>query len=323
MKKRALITGLTGQDGSYLAELLLSKDYEVFGLARRVSTPNYVNIEKIIDKITIISGDMTDPISLMHAVKDSQPEEIYNLAAQSYVGASWRQPHLTTAVTGVGALNMIEATREYANKAKFYQASTSELFGNSNTNGTQNENTPFEPRSPYGFAKLYAFHAIKNYRESYNMFACNGILFNHESERRGMEFVTRKVTNGVAMIKHGLAKEIKLGNLDSKRDWGFAGDYVEAMWLMLQQQKPEDFVIATGQTHSVRELVEKSFNCAGIKDWEQYVIVDPNLVRPAEVFTLKGDASKANNILGWKPKMTFDQLVESMVKSDIDRLGKA
>ena len=322
MKKRALITGITGQDGSYLAELLLSKDYEVYGLVRRVSTPNYVNIEHILDKITVISGDMTDTVSLMHAVKDSQPDEIYNLAAQSYVGASWRQPHLTTAVTGVGVLNILQATKEHAPDARFYQASTSELFGNSNVNGLQNENTPFEPRSPYGFAKLYAFHATKNHRESYGMFACNGILFNHESERRGLEFVTRKVTIAAAKIKLGLDKNLKLGNLDAKRDWGFAGDYVEAMWRMLQCNTPEDFVIATGETQSVRELVQKAFGFAGISRWEDYVIVDPELVRPAEVFVLKGDASKAKQKLGWEPKMTFEQLIERMVKADIDRWSK-
>lgn len=322
MKKRALVTGITGQDGSYLAEFLLSKDYEVYGLARRTSTYNYTNIEHIIDKVNVISGDMTDTVSLMHAVKDSQPDEVYNLAAQSYVGASWRQPHLTTAVTAVGVLNILQATKEYSPDAKFYQASTSELFGNSNVEGLQNENTPFEPRSPYGFAKLYAFHATKNYRESYGMFACNGILFNHESERRGLEFVTRKVTNAVAKIKLGLDKNLKLGTLDAKRDWGFAGDYVEAMWLMLQYNTPEDFIIATGETHTIKELVQKAFGCAGINNWEDYVILDPALARPAEVFALKGDASKARNLLGWQPKMTFEQLIEGMVKADIDRWSK-
>lgn len=322
MKKRALITGITGQDGSYLAELLLSKNYEVYGLVRRVSTPNYTNIGHLLDKINILEGDMTDAVSLVHAVNDSKPEEVYNLAAQSYVGTSWRQPHLTTAVNALGTLNLLQAIKDYAPKSKFYQASTSELFGNSHTNGVQNEETPFKPRSPYAIAKRDAFDFTRNYRESYDMFACNGILFNHESERRGQEFVTRKISHSVAKIYHGLSNELRLGNLDAKRDWGHAEDYVKAMWAMLQQKKPEDFVIATGETHSVKEFAQKAFEFAGIKDWENYVIVDPKLKRPAEVFQLQGDASKAMTKLGWKPEVTFERLVERMVKADIERLSK-
>ena len=322
MKKRALITGLTGQDGSYLAEFLLAKDYEVYGLVRRVTKPNYANIQHILDKVNIVEGDMTDAVSLARAVNNSKPDEIYNLAAQSFVGISWDQPYLTMAVNALGVLNLLQSMKDYAPTAKFYQASTSELFGNSHTNGIQNEDTPLKPRSPYSIAKRTAYDFTRNYRESYGLFTCNGLLFAHESERRGLEFVTRKITYNVARIYHGLSKEIRLGNLDVKRDWGHAEDYVRAMWLILQQPQPEDLVIATGEAHSIREFVEKSFECAGIKNWEDYVSIDPKLVRPADVFHLVGDSSRARTKIGWVPTITFDQLVERMVKSDIDNLRR-
>ena len=322
MKKGALITGLTGQDGSYLAELLLAKDYEVYGLVRRVTKTNYDNIQHILDKVNIISGDMTDTISLARAVNQSKPDEVYNLAAQSFIGVSWNQPHLTMAINGLGPLNLLQAIKDYASTAKFYQASTSEIFGNSHNNGVQNEDTLPRPRSPYSIAKRTAYDFTRNYRESYNLFTCNGLLCAHESERRGLEFVTRKITSNVAKIYHGLSKGFQLGNMDVKRDWGHAEDYVRAMWLILQQPQPEDFVIATGEAHSIREFVEKSFECAGIKNWEDYVSVDPKLVRPADVFHLVGDSTKARIKIGWAPTITFDRLVERMVKSDIDKLSK-
>ncbi|MFH1333561.1 MAG: GDP-mannose 4,6-dehydratase [archaeon] len=322
MKKRALITGLTGQDGSYLAEFLLAKDYEVYGLVRRVANPNYVNIEHIVDQINILPGDLIDPFSLVRAVKESKPDEIYNLAAQSYVGISWGQPSLTFEINALGVLNLLEAMKEYAPSARFYQASTSEMFGNSSTNGLQNEETPFKPRSPYSIAKRSAYDLTKNYRESYGLFACNGLLFAHESERRGHEFVTRKISYNVAKISLGLSDGVKFGNLDVKRDWGHAEDYVRAMWLMLQQPNPDDFVIATGENHTIREFVDKAFRCAGIENWDAYVSIDPKLVRPAEVFYSIGDSSKARAQFGWSPAVTFDQLVDRMVKADIDRLSK-
>jgi GDPmannose 4,6-dehydratase len=318
--KSALITGVTGQDGSYLAELLLEKGYNVYGLIRRLSTPNISRIEHISGKITLIEGDLTDQSSLNSAMKEIQPDEVYNLAAQSFVGTSWNQPVLTGDVTGIGAVRLLEAVRHFCEDARVYQASSSEMFGKVQEM-PQNENTKFYPRSPYGCAKAYAYWMCINYRESYNMYVSNGILFNHESPRRGVEFVTRKITSGVARICHGLSKELVLGNLDAKRDWGYAGDYVNAIWLMLQQKMPEDFVIATGESHSVREFVELAFNEAGL-DWEEYVKVDPKLFRPAEVEYLVGDYSKAKRVLGWEPKVTFEELVKMMVEADVERLKR-
>lgn len=319
MGKRALLTGITGQDGSYLAEFLLEKGYEVFGLVRRCSTPNLWRIEHILDKITLIEGDLKDQASLNEAVKKSQPDEVYNLGAQSFVGTSWKQPELTAEVTGLGTLRVLEAVRQFAPKARFYQASSSEMYGNA-TENIQDEQTSFRPRSPYAVAKLYAHWIAINYRESYGMFVSCGILFNHESPRRGIEFVTRKVTDGVARIKLGLGKDLSLGSLESQRDWGYAVDYVEAMWLMLQQDKPEDYVISTGTTHSVKDFVESAFNAAGIENWEKYVKQDERFVRPAELHILKGSSERAKNKLGWKPKVQFEELVKIMVDEDIKRL---
>ncbi len=317
--KKALITGITGQDGSYLAEFLLSKGYEVYGLTRRTSTVNNERIGHIEDKIHLIQGDLLDQSSLAEAISQSQPDEVYNLAAQSFVKTSWNQPVLTGEFTALGVTRVLEAIRTFNPKIKFYQASSSEMFGKV-TEAPQKETTRFHPRSPYGVAKVYGHYITLNYRESYNLFACAGILFNHESPRRGLEFVTRKITNAAARIKLGTQKKLELGNLDAKRDWGFAGDYVEAMWLMLQQQKPEDFVIATGEAHSVKEFVQLAFEAAGIKDWEQYVISNkPEHLRPAEVDHLIGDYTKAKKLLGWKPKTSFKQLVEMMVKADLER----
>jgi len=318
MAKRALITGITGQDGSYLAEFLLGKGYEVYGFVRRLSTPNIGNIQHIQDKIHLVSGDLLDQGSLMDALKESQAEEVYNLAAQSFVKASWEQPVLTGEFTGISVTRVLEAIRHTDRNIRFYQASSSEMFGKV-TETPQKETTRFYPRSPYGVAKVYGHYITVNYRESYDMFACSGILFNHESPRRGIEFVTRKISNSVARIKLGLQDKIELGNLDAKRDWGFSKDYVEAMWLMLQQDKPDDFVIATGETHSVREFVELAFASAEIENWEKYVNADnPKFNRPAEVDYLIGDYSKAKNILGWTPKTSFKDLVDMMVKSDIE-----
>jgi len=318
MAKRALITGITGQDGSYLAEFLLGKGYEVYGFVRRLSTPNIGNIQHIQDKIHLVSGDLLDQGSLMDALKESQAEEVYNLAAQSFVQASWEQPVLTGEFTGISVTRVLEAIRHTDRNIRFYQASSSEMFGKV-TETPQKETTRFYPRSPYGVAKVYGHYITVNYRESYDMFACSGILFNHESPRRGIEFVTRKISNSVARIKLGLQDKIELGNLDAKRDWGFSKDYVEAMWLMLQQDKPDDFVIATGETHSVREFVELAFASAEIENWEKYVNADnPKFNRPAEVDYLIGDYSKAKNILGWTPKTSFKDLVDMMVKSDIE-----
>ena len=318
MTKSALITGITGQDGSYLAELLLDKGYEVHGLVRRLSTPNITRIEHISDRINLVEGDLTDQSSLNNAMLEVKPDEVYNLAAQSFVGTSWNQPVLTGDVTGIGAVRLLEAVRHFCKDARVYQASSSEMFGKVQEM-PQTENTKFYPRSPYGCAKVYAYWMCINYRESYDMHVTNGILFNHESPRRGLEFVTRKITDSVARIYHGLSKELRLGNLDSKRDWGFAGDYVEAMWLMLQVDKPDDYVVATGEAHSVREFVELAFSEVGL-DWEKYVKVDKKFFRPAEVEYLIGDSSKAKQVFGWEPKVKFEELVKMMVKADVERL---
>ena len=318
MKKKALITGITGQDGSYLAELLLEKGYKVYGMNRRTSTPNHLRIKNIVDQIELVSGDLLDQHSLTQAIKDIQPDEIYNLAAQSFVKASWEQPMFTGESTGLGVARMLEAVRFACPTTKFYQASSSEMFGKVQE-VPQVETTPFWPRSPYGVAKVYGHWITVNYRESYNLFAVSGILFNHESPRRGLEFVTRKISNSVAKIKHGKLSKIYLGNPDAKRDWGYAKDFVEMMYLMLQQDHPEDFVIATGVAHSVREFVEKSFAVAGIKDWEDKVIWnDPRYNRPAEVDHLIGNPEKAKKILGWEPKTSFDELVQLMVEADLE-----
>lgn len=315
--KRALITGVTGQDGSYLAELLLEKGYKVFGLRRRTSTPNYENVEHIKDQIHWISGDLTDLASLIEAVRISNPDEVYNLAAQSFVAASWPQPLLTGQITALSVTNMLEAVRIIKPDARFYQASSSEMFGKV-VETPQKETTPFYPRSPYGVAKVYGHWITVNYRESFNMFACSGILFNHESPRRGLEFVTRKVTDAVARIKLGLQSELRMGNLDSLRDWGFAGDYVKAMWLMLQQDEPDDYVISTGEMHTVRELLEVAFSYVGL-DYNDYVVIDPEFVRPAEVDLLLGDCSKAKEKLGWTLDVGFEDLIKMMVDSDIQK----
>jgi len=319
-KRSALITGITGQDGSYLAELLLKKGYDVYGLVRRTSTANTSRIENIVDQIQLVPGDLTDESSLVAAIRLAQPDEIYNLAAQSFVGSSWSQPIFTGETTAIGVTRLLEAIRTVGTNAKFYQASSSEMFGKVQA-VPQNEKTPFYPRSPYAVAKLYGHWITVNYRESFNMFACSGILFNHESPRRGIEFVTKKITDGVARIYHGQQEELRLGNLDSRRDWGFAGDYVEAMWLMLQQEKPDDYVVSTGETHSVKEFCQLAFSAAGM-DWEKYVKIDPKFVRPAEVDLLLGDSAKANKVLGWKPKVTFPQLVRMMVEGDIDLVAR-
>jgi GDPmannose 4,6-dehydratase len=321
MMKRALITGITGQDGAYLAELLLSKGYKVFGIVRRLSTPNHWRIQHLLDDIELVDADMTDQASLNNAVLYSKPDEIYNLAAQSFVGTSWKQPILTSEVTALGTTKLLEAMKQFAPKAKFYQASTSEMYGNSN-NDFQDEETKFHPTSPYAISKLYSHWMAVNYRESYGLFTCCGILFNHESEIRGIEFVTRKITDGVARIKLGLSKEIVLGNLDSKRDWGHARDYVKAMWLMLQQDKPQDFVISTGETHTVQDFVEEAFKCVGIDNWKDYVRQDPKFMRPSELHVLQGKSDKAKQILGWEPKIKFKELVKLMVESDLKKLSK-
>ena len=315
--KTALITGITGQDGSYLAELLLKKDYEVYGIVRCRSTSNVERIKHIQDDIKLIQGDLLDQNSLIEAIEGSQPDEIYNLAGQSFVPATWDKPVLTGEFTALGATRLLEAIRLVNKNIRFYQASTSEMFGKV-AEVPQNEQTRFYPRSPYGVAKLYAHWITVNYRESYDMFCCSGILFNHESPRRGLEFVTRKVSNAVARIKLGLSKELKMGNLDAKRDWGFAGDYVEAMWLMLQQEEPEDFVISTGKTHSIEELVEIAFTDADL-EWKDYVVIDPRFVRPAEVDLLVGDSSRARDKLKWQPKVKFEELIRMMVGFDIKR----
>jgi GDPmannose 4,6-dehydratase len=314
--KIALITGINGMDGSHLADFLLEKNYKVYGLERRASVKNRTNTHHLEDKITFLMGDLTDQNSLLRALKTSNPDEVYNLAAQSFVGESWNTPEQTSDVTGMGALRMLEAIREFDKPIKFYQASTSELYGRMVENPAK-ETTPFYPRSPYGVAKLYAHWITKNYRESYDMFNVSGILFNHESERRGLEFVTRKITNGVARISLGKSDSISLGNLDSRRDWGYAKDYVEAMWMMLQLDSPDDYVIATGEAHSIREFLDIAFNFVGIKDWSTYVKQDPRYFRPAEVDVLRGDYSKAKKDFGWEPKTSFKELIEIMLKNDI------
>ncbi|MDT3428099.1 GDPmannose 4,6-dehydratase [Paenibacillus forsythiae] len=320
MTKQALITGITGQDGSYLAELLLSKGYKVFGLRRRTSMPIMENIDHIKNEIEFIDGDLLDQGSLINAVRISNPDEVYNLAAQSFVATSWIQPVATGQATGIGVTNMLEAVRLVKPEARFYQASSSEMFGKV-VETPQKETTPFYPRSPYGVAKVYGHWITVNYRESYNMYACSGILFNHESPRRGIEFVTRKVSDAVARIKLGLQNELRMGNLDAKRDWGFAGDYVKAMWLMLQQDKADDYVISTGETHTIEELVEVAFSHVGL-NWRDYVVVDQKFVRPAEVDLLLGNCTKANEKLGWELEVGFEELVKMMVDSDLERLSK-
>jgi GDPmannose 4,6-dehydratase len=315
---KALITGITGQDGSYLAELLLSKGYEVAGIVRRTSHHSYERIEHLLDRVEVLAADLLDQHSLTMVLQETRPDEVYNLAAQSYVPTSWTQPVLTGEFTALGVTRILEAIRLVYPSTKFYQASSSEMFGRV-TETPQRETTSFYPRSPYGVAKVYGHWITVNYRESYNLYAVSGILFNHESPRRGIEFVTRKVTDGVARIKLGLASELRLGNLDARRDWGFAGDYVEAMWLMLQQPQPQDYVVGTGQTHSVRELVEAAFGHVGL-DWKRYVKTDPKFVRPAEVDLLQADPSKARRELGWTPKVSFPELVSMMVDADLVRL---
>jgi GDPmannose 4,6-dehydratase len=313
-QRRALITGITGQDGSYLAEFLLEKGYAVYGMVRRASSDHFERIAHLHDRLQLREGDLLDQLSLITLLHETEPHEVYNLAAQSFVPTSWAQPILTSEATALGATRMLEAIRVVDRTIKFYQASSSEMFGKVRES-PQNERTAFYPRSPYGVAKVYGHYITVNYRESYGLYAVSGILFNHESPRRGKQFVTRKVTHGVASIKHGLARELRLGNLAASRDWGFAGDYVEAMWLMLQQPAADDYVIATGETHSVRELCEIAFGRAGL-DWRQHVVVDDSQVRPAEVDSLIGDATKARTVLGWRPKVSFRELVEMMVDAD-------
>ena len=315
--RRALITGITGQDGSYLAELLLEKGYTVFGMVRRASKDNCERLEHIRHRLELRQADLLDQLSLIRLLEESRPHEVYNLAAQSFVPTSWSQPVLTAEFTGLGVTRVLEAVRLVDQGIRLYQASSSEMFGLVRET-PQNEHTPFHPRSPYGVAKVYGHAITVNYRESYGLFACAGILFNHESPRRGLEFVTRKVSDGVARIKCGLARELSLGNLDARRDWGFAGDYVHAMWLMLQQDLPDDYVVATGESHSVKELVELAFSYAEL-DWHEYVVVEPTLKRPAEVDRLLGDATKARQKLGWSPKVRFPELVQMMVDADLAR----
>jgi len=316
--KKAFITGVTGQDGSYLAEFLVEKGYKVYGMTRRTSTDNLERIEHIKDKIEIVHGDLADQTSLISLLQQIQPEEIYNLASQSFVHSSWTEPITTAEFTGIGVLRILEAMRLVCPKAKFYQASSSEMFGLAPA--PQNEKTAFHPRSPYAVSKVFGHYITINYRESYNLFACCGILFNHESPRRGLEFVTRKITDGVAKIKLGLANELRLGNLDAKRDWGFAGDYVRAMWMMLQEKTPDDYVIGTGINHSVKEFVEETFKTAGVKDWKKYVKIDPKFIRPAEVMDLRADWTKAKTKFGWKSEVDFKGLVKMMVEADIKRI---
>jgi GDPmannose 4,6-dehydratase len=324
MKKIAFVTGMTGQDGPYLAKLLLEKGYHVIGLVKRYSSPNLENIKflGIENDIELITGDITDDNSMNHLIKTLRPNEFYNLAAQSFVGASWDLNKVTTEVNAVGPLNILNAIKQHSPSTKFYQASTSEMYGNGIGTIKQDENTPFHPRSPYGVAKLYAHWITINFRESYSLHASTGILFNHESPIRGIEFVTRKITDGVARIKLGLKDKIVLGNLEAKRDWGFAGDYVEAMWLMLQQPEPGDYVIATGEQHSIKELLQLAFESVSISDWQQYVESDPKFKRPAELHSLCGDSAKAEKILGWQRKTDFKTLVSMMVEADIKRLKK-
>ncbi|MDQ3675861.1 MAG: GDP-mannose 4,6-dehydratase [Actinomycetota bacterium] len=319
MARSALITGITGQDGSYLAELLLEQGYEVHGMVRRASTEKFDRIEHLRERITLHQGDLLDQRSLVDTLRSSRPDEVYNLAAMSFVAVSWIQPTLTAEFTGVGVTRMLEAVREACPEARFYQASSSEMFGKV-LELPQTETTPFYPRSPYGVAKAYGHFITVNYRESYDLFACSGILFNHESPRRGLEFVTRKITWHAAAIKHGLRDELALGNLDAERDWGYAKDYVEAMYLMLQQDDPGDYVIATNQTHTVRDCVQVAFDEAGVDDWERYVRIDPAFLRPAEVDQLRGDPAKAKAQLGWAPQTSFDELIRLMTRADLELL---
>ncbi|MEE9553346.1 MAG: GDP-mannose 4,6-dehydratase [candidate division Zixibacteria bacterium] len=318
---KALITGITGQDGSYLAELLLENGYDVYGMVRRSSTESFERIDHITDKITLVHGDLLDQLSMLTLIDEIRPDEIYNLAAQSFVPTSWKQPILTGEFDALGVTKILEAIRHVDTKIKFYQASSSEMFGRV-MEVPQTEKTPFYPRSPYGVAKVYGHFITVNYRESYNIFAVSGILFNHESPRRGLEFVTRKITDGAARIKLGMTEKLALGNLDAKRDWGYAGDYVRAMWLMVQHDTPENFVIATGKNHSVGDLCEVAFAHLDL-DYKDHVVKDPRFVRPAEVDTLLGDSSKAKKILGWEPEVTFEQMIRIMVDADMKRLGKA
>ncbi len=315
---KALITGITGQDGSHLADFLLDKGYEVVGMVRRTSTINFDRIKHIQDRVTVVQGDLLDQVSIIHILQEHRPDEVFNLAAQSFVPTSWQQPVLTGEFTALGVTRMLDAVRTVDKNIRFYQASSSEMFGKVQE-VPQRETTPFYPRSPYGVAKVYGHWITVNYRESYNLFACSGILFNHEGPRRGLEFVTHKITNSVAGIKLGLSSELRLGNLESRRDWGWAPDYVRAMWLMLQQDHPDDYVVATGETHSVREFCEEAFGYVGL-DWEKYVIVDPNFYRPAEVDVLVGDSSKARRVLGWKPSVNFRELVHLMMDADLAAL---
>ena len=318
--KRVLITGINGMDGSHLADLLLEKGYKVYGMERRSSSKNRTNTVHLEGKINFINGDLTDQNSLFRCIKESDPDEVYNLGSQSFVGESWNTPEQTSDVTGLGVLRVLEAIREYGKGIKFYQASTSEMFGRMVENPAK-ETTPFYPRSPYGVAKLYGHWITKNYRESYDMFNCSGILFNHESERRGIEFVTRKITDGVARIHLGLKDDITLGNLDSKRDWGYSPDYVKSMWLMLQQDKPNDYVIATGKSHSIREFLDAAFQHIGIVHWDEYVKQDPRFMRPAEVDVLRGDSTKARDELGWTLSTSFQEMISKMVSNDINLLS--
>lgn len=322
MKPTAFVTGMTGQDGPYLAKLLVEKGYNVYGLIKRYSNPNLDNIKflGIENDIELITGDITDENSMNHLMRTLHPQEVYNLAAQSFVGVSWDLNKLTTEVNAVGPLNILNAVRTHSPNSKFYQASTSEMFGNATESGKQNESTPFRPRSPYGVSKLYAHWITINFRESYSLFACSGILFNHESPLRGRDFVTRKITDAVARIALGLTDSVTLGNLDSSRDWGFAGDFVEAMWLMLQQDQAKDYVIATGEQHTIRELLDTSFQHVGIDSWEHLVKSDPRFKRPAELYSLCGDSTRAREVLGWQPKLDFTTMVRDMVNADLARL---
>jgi len=317
-KKRALVTGVTGQDGSYMAEFLLEQDYEVLGMVRRSSTVNFQRIEHIQDKIDLVSGDLMDQISLINIISDYRPQEVYNLAAQSFVPTSWQQPVLTGDVTGLGVTRMLDAIRQVDPDIRYYQASSSEMFGKVRE-VPQNEETPFYPRSPYGVAKVYGHWITVNYRESYDMFACSGICFNHESPRRGHEFVTRKVARTAARIKRGLETELRMGNLDAQRDWGYAPDYVRGMWMMLQQDQPEDFVLATGRTHSVERLVELAFAAVDL-DWHEYVVQDPRFMRPAEVDLLVGDPGKAREKMGWEATTSFEELIQIMVDAELEMI---
>ncbi len=320
MARRALITGITGQDGSYLAEFLLEKGYEVYGMVRRSSTTPFYRIQHILDRITLVPGDLLDQVSIINIIRDCDPDEVYNLGAQSFVPTSWSQPVLTAEFTALGVTRMLDAIRMVKPEVKFYQASSSEMFGKVRES-PQTEETPFYPRSPYGVAKVYGHWITVNYRESYDLFAVSGILFNHESPRRGLEFVTRKVTNGVARIKEGLADSIAMGNLDARRDWGYAGDYVRAMWLMLQQDGPDNYVVATGEQHSVRDLLETAFSYVGL-DYHDYVTIDPAFLRPADVELLVGDASKARRELGWAPRVGFEEMIHMMVDHDLAEIKR-